>query len=52
MDYDDDGEYRDIECYEDSNVQAVLCQSNAGGIIYMNYNTIIARIYFTQLSLK
>ena len=41
MDYDDDGEYRDIECYEDSNVQAVLCQSNAGGILYMNYNTII-----------
>ena len=34
MDYDDSGEYRDIECYEDSGVKAVVCQSSVGGILY------------------
>ena len=33
MDYDDSGEYRDIECDEDSGVKAVLCQSSTGGIV-------------------
>ena len=32
MDYDDDGEYRDIECEEDSGVKAVLCQNNVEGM--------------------
>ena len=36
MDYDDSGEYRDIECYEDSGVKAVVCQSNAGGMLQLN----------------
>ena len=35
MDYDDDGEYRDIECYEDSGVKAVLCQNTIGGKLFL-----------------
>jgi hypothetical protein len=35
MDYDDSGEYRDIECDEDSGVKAVICQSSTGGIVYI-----------------
>ena len=40
MDYDDSGEYRDIECEEESVVKAVVCQSSTGGIIIVIFYSI------------
>ena len=56
MDYDDDSKWRDIECYKNTHVDAVLCQQETPGIVYRqqhdsNSITTLISLFYSRLNI-